>query len=253
MKRKSVLSCLMAAVMLSLLLLCSGCGAQPSASGEAQTAESASQPVEAAAEPTAEPVEIPIDFDEWQSINSDVYAWITVPGTNIDYPVLQSGEDEPNDYYLEYCIDHTKGRPGAIYSEKDYNPKTFNDYVTILYGHDMWSNDTYFHQLHLLEDKSFFDENRTVTVYTPDEILNYTIFAVFNYDDRHLMMSNYGFTMASDKENFLNEVFDIRDMTANIDQSMKDQAMEEESRILILSTCNQISEDQRYLTLAVLD
>lgn len=246
-----------AAALALCLSVMSGCAA-----GNKEAAEPASEAVsdsqqtqseEQAASAESEAVEIPIDFAEWKKINPDVYAWITVPNTNIDYPVLQSDENTDPDYYLEYCIDKTKGRPGAIYSERNYNTKTFEDFVTILYGHDMWTDGTYFHELHRLEDKTFFDENRQITIYTPDARLDYTIFAVFNYDDRHLMMSNYGFTMIEDKTSFLEEVFDIRDISANIDQTMKEQAMDPESRILILSTCNQISSDQRYLVLAVLD
>ena len=42
--------------------------------------------------------EIPIDFDALQKRNPDAYAWITVPGTPIDYPILQDPDD--NSYYL---------------------------------------------------------------------------------------------------------------------------------------------------------
>ena len=238
-------------VAVALATLLTGCSSAASQSVSSQPSQS--QTESAASSQAEEPVEIPVDFDEWQKVNKDVYAWINVPGTNIDYPVLQSDENTDSDYYLEYCIDHTYGRPGCIYSEREYNTKTFEDFVTILYGHDMWTDDTYFHQLHLLEDKSFFDEHRQILIYTPDKALTYTIFGVLNYDDRHLMMSNYGFTMPSDKEKFLNEIYDTRDMSAILDQNMKERVLEEDSRILILSTCNQIAANQRFLVFAVLD
>ena len=50
-----------------------------------------SQPEEAAS--SALPVEIPVDFAYWQQINPDVYAWIRIEDTQVDYPVLQSAED----------------------------------------------------------------------------------------------------------------------------------------------------------------
>lgn len=200
--------------------------------------------------PTPEPVGIPIDFKHWKEINEDVYAWINMPGTNIDYPVLQSNENEDSDYYLEYNIDHTKGRPGCIYSEKEYNTKTFKDDVTVLYGHDMWTDNTYFHQLHLLEDQEFFDNNKEIIIYTPDRVLKYTIFGVVNFDDRHLMANYYGFTMVQDKMDFLNDCLAFTNSIYDMD-GMK-AAAEESSHILILSTCNRIAEDQRYLVLAML-
>ena len=60
-------------------------------------------------------IEIPekdIDFAALQEENSDVYAWIYVPGTNVDYPVLQHPEDDT--YYLEHNMDGSKGLPGCI-------------------------------------------------------------------------------------------------------------------------------------------
>lgn len=51
-------------------------------------------------------IEIPekdIDFAALQEENSDVYAWIYVPGTNVDYPVLQHPTDDA--YYLEHNMD----------------------------------------------------------------------------------------------------------------------------------------------------
>ena len=46
---------------------------------------------------------IPVKFEELQTVNPDVYAWITVPGTDIDYPILQHASD--NSYYLMHNID----------------------------------------------------------------------------------------------------------------------------------------------------
>lgn len=202
-------------------------------------------------EPTPEPEEIPIDFKEWKAINEDVYAWINVPNTNIDYPVLQSNDEEDSDYYLEYNIDHTYGRPGCIYSEKDYNSRTFLDPVVILYGHDMWTNDTYFHQLHLFEKQEFFDENKEIIIYTPGQALHYTIFGVVNFDDRHLMANYLGFTTAQDKMDFLNDCLGFTNSIYDMD--LMKEASEEDSRILILSTCNRIAENQRYLVMAMLN
>lgn len=207
--------------------------------------------VEPAATPalTPTPEVIPIDFKEWKAVNEDVYAWINIPNTNIDYPVLQSNEEEDSDYYLEYTIEHVRKRPGAIYSEKEFNSKSFRDPVVILYGHDMWTNDTYFHQLHLFEKQAFFDENREVIIYTPGEAIHYTIFGVVNFDDRHLMASYNGFAADSDKLDFLNDCLQYKNSIYDIE--LMEEAAQDDRHILILSTCNRIAEDQRYLVLAM--
>lgn len=208
------------------------------ASGVEESAE-ASEPEEEQTE------EIPIDFEELWELNPDVYAWIRIPGTEIDYPILQHESDDS--YYLNYNIDGSYGRPGCIYTEKKFNNKEFTDNNTVIYGHNM-NNGTMFAQLHKFEDREFFDENREVIIYMPDRVLHYKIFAAHVYDDRHL---NYSFDF-TDKEvygEYLESVFAIRDMSANIDTEM---AVTAENKIITLSTCVYKQKDKRYLVHAVL-
>ena len=69
-----------------------------------------------------------VDFDKLQTeTNADIYAWIYIPDTNIDYPVLQHPTDDTR--YLNYNIDGSKGYPGCIYTEKA-NAKDFSDFNT---------------------------------------------------------------------------------------------------------------------------
>ena len=79
-------------------------------------------------------LDIPVDFETLQKENPDIYAWITIPGTDIDYPVVQDSTD--NTYYLNHAADTSLSDSGAIYSEKE-NAKDFDDYLTVLYGHNM--------------------------------------------------------------------------------------------------------------------
>ena len=102
--------------------------------------------------------DIPEKNLDWASLyaeNKDIYAWIYIPGTQVDYPVLQSTSDDT--YYLNHNIDGSYGKPGCIYTEK-INSKDFTNYNTVLYGHNM-KNGEMFGCLHDYEDKTFFDEN----------------------------------------------------------------------------------------------
>ena len=72
---------------------------------------------------------IPVKFEELQAVNPDIYAWITVPGTVIDYPILQHASD--NTYYLMHNIDGSYGYPGCIYTE-NMNSKDFTDNNTVI-------------------------------------------------------------------------------------------------------------------------
>ena len=88
--------------------------------------------------------------------NPDVYAWISIPGTAIDYPVLQREND--NTYYLDHTIDHEEKTEGAIFTE-NYNNTDFEDPNTVIYGHDM-RNGSMFKGLLDYRDKTFFDQNK---------------------------------------------------------------------------------------------
>lgn len=191
-----------------------------------------------------EPVEIPIDFEALWEINPEAYAWITIPGTEIDYPILQSETD--NTYYLTHSIEGEESPEGAIFTE-DYNSKDFEDPNTVIYGHNM-RNGSMFQGLHEYMDRAFFDENREVLIYLPDKILHYEIFAAYLYDDRHLLES-FDFEDEDVFGAYLNRIFSIRDMNSFIDTDMEVTA---EDKIITLSTCYSNESNQRYLVQAVL-
>ena len=191
------------------------------------------------------PVEIPIDFETLQSQNPDIYAWIQIPGTAVDYPVVQSPDD--NSYYLNHTVSREQKAEGAIFTE-NYNTRTFRDPNTVIYGHDM-KNGSMFQSIHNYMDRSFFDTNREITVYLPDKILHYKIFAAYLYDNRHLLLS-YDFWDKEQYEEYLHEIFSMRKMNAFVDTEME---VTTEDNILTLSTCYAGISSQRYLVQAVLE
>lgn len=187
----------------------------------------------------------PVDFQGMWEVNSDVYAWITIPGTSIDYPILQHVID--NTYYLNYNIDGSYGYPGCIYTE-NMNSKDFTDNNTVIYGHNM-KNGTMFAGLHKFVDGSFFKENSEIYIYTPEKELSYTIFAAYIYDDRHLMYS-FNFADQSVYANYLEDIQNIRSMNANFREGVEVTA---EDKIITLVTCIADQDDKRLLVQAVLD
>lgn len=189
-------------------------------------------------------VQIPIDFEALRQKNPDVYAWITVPGTPIDYPILQRADD--NSYYLNHTIDHEEKVEGAIFTE-NYNSTDFEDANTVIYGHDM-KNGTMFRSLLDYQDRQFFEKNKEIIIYTPDAIRHYTIFAAYPYDNRHILLS-FDFSDKSVFRQYLNNVFTIRDMNACIDSSVE---ADTDDKIITLSTCYGTQRHMRYLVQAVL-
>lgn len=185
-----------------------------------------------------------IDFDKLQKQNPDVYAWIQIPGTRIDYPVLQSASDDT--YYLKYNLDGSKGYPGCIYSEKA-NAKDFSDFETVLYGHNM-KNGSMFHDLHLYQKKDFYEEHNTVYIYQPGRVLVYTVFAAYAYDDRHILNS-FDFTRTDVREAYLSG---MQQENAGGIYGREGISVSADSRILTLSTCEGGRPDQRFLVQTVL-
>lgn len=190
-----------------------------------------------------EPVVVPVDFETLTEKYPDVYAWITIPGTDIDYPVVQREED--NSYYLNHTVEGDKKIEGAIFTE-DYNRKDFTDPNTVIYGHNM-KNGSMFRQLHNYDDRRFFQENREVLIYQPGTIFHYQIFAAYVFDNRHLMLS-YDFSNPDVYEAYIDSVFERKGMESNIDDSLE---VTRDDKIITLSTCNG-NDDQRYIVQAVL-
>lgn len=179
-----------------------------------------------------------IDFTAAQAENPDVCAWIWIPGTNVDYPILRS-ESEDDAYYLNHTIDGLEGLPGTIYTEK-YNSKDFTDPVTVVYGHNM-KNGSMFADLHKYEDKEFFDNNPYIYIYLPDQTLRYRVFAAVTFDDRYLM-GDYNFFYPEDFQRYLDELKSSLDGHVNPNVNVT-----QETGIITLSTCIGDSPSQRWM------
>ncbi len=171
----------------------------------------------------------PIDFVSLKEQNEDIYAWIEVPNTNINYPVVQSRVDD--NFYLNKGIDKKYLFAGMIYSQS-MNSLDFYDPVTVLYGHNM-NNGTMFQNLHKFQNKEFFNENDHFFVYTKNHILTYKIVSAFKYDNRHIMNS-FDFNIISDLADFQNTVTNPDSLLKNV---REDTEIDYNSKILVLSTC----------------
>ncbi len=186
-----------------------------------------------------------VDFAALQEDTcADIYAWISIPDTRIDYPVLQHPSDDT--YYLNYNLDGSKGYPGCIYTEME-NSRDFSDFNTVIYGHNM-KNGSMFHDLHSYEDESFLPDHPYVYIYTPDRVLRYRIFAAYPYDDRHLLYS-FDYATPEGRAGYLSEIFSIRSMSAVLDDQV---AVTSDDRLITLSTCVGNQNEKRYLVQAVL-
>ena len=100
-------------------------------------------------------VENTVSFEQLQSKNHDVFGWLTVDNTKIDYPLVQ-GKD--NDIYINTAPDLTFSLTGSIFL--DYrNSRDFSDFNSIIYGHHV-EHEAMFGGLDRFEEKTYFDSHR---------------------------------------------------------------------------------------------
>lgn len=193
-------------------------------------------------------IEIPAKALDWEQIiaaNSDIYAWIYIPGTNVDYPILQSATDDS--YYLEHNLDGSKGYPGCIYTES-YNSKDFTDHNTVIYGHNM-KDGSMFHTLHSFEDKNFFEENRYAFVYMPDgKVFVYDLFAAYTFTDEHILQT-YILDTDESMQEYLDVVYSYNTDDSNFREGV---TVTGQSNIITMSTCIGGMPENRLLVQGVL-
>lgn len=178
-----------------------------------------------------------------EEMNPDIYAWITVKGTTVDFPILQSEEDN---YYLDHTVDKVESLPGAIYTNA-VDGKVFDRSNTVIYGHNM-KNGSYFGQLHLYEDEDFFKENNEFYIYTIDRKLTYTVIAASTFNNNYLP-AVYSFSLQLGAESFLQ---DLMNYAPDADSTNITDDMSEWSQLVTLSTCVSGQNEQRYLVVGSL-
>lgn len=190
-------------------------------------------------------VDNPIDFKELQKVNTDIYAWIYVPGTGINLPVLQNPFDDF--YYLSHNVKREEYVYGSIYTQMA-NEKDFSDPVTVVYGHD---GEAEFRNLHYFEDEKFFAENEYFYVYTVGHIYTYRVLSAYKTDNRHILNS-YDFSKSEVLEQYFKTVLEPDSLLVNVCEGAVLDATKD--KIVQLSTCmpEEFYGPSRYIVTGVL-
>lgn len=177
--------------------------------------------------------------------NKDMAAWLRIPGTNIDYPVMWTPEDET--YYLYRAFDGSENKNGCLLLDADscLAPLTTN---LIIHGHNMKSG-AMFGNLTNYEDQAFYEKHKNIILYTEECQRNYKVIAVFRsqvYRKTDEVFKFYKFFQADTPEEF-------DDFYNNIKQlSQYDTGVTAEfgDHFLTLSTCVYHVEQGRFVVVA---
>lgn len=177
-----------------------------------------------------------VDLEGLQEDYPDVVGWIYFENEEISYPVLYSGDDST---YLRTAMDGSAATAGSIFMEGANTPD-FEDYHTIIYGHNM-RNLSMFGKLKYYKEDGYYDDHMYFQIIKEDVIYRYQIFA---YED----MAADGFVWqvfyGSDDtfQEFINEIYKLSYIDTGVTATKDD-------RIITLSTCS--TTDNRFLVHAV--
>ena len=136
----------------------------------ARQTEAETEPLETEEETEAEteaPYVSPIDFAPLLATNPDTIGWIRVPDTKIDYPIVQSPD---NQYYLHKDFEGKDSVYGTIYLDAD-SKSDFSGWNNPIYGHHM-KDGSMFKDVVKFKDQDFFENHRYFEIYTPERTIH---------------------------------------------------------------------------------
>ncbi len=199
-------------------------------------------------EPLMKTVRLPVDFAQLQDEAPDIYAWLELPDTGIDDPVLQrAGADlfyNSHNAYGQYYM------CGAVFSQSAYNGRNFDSPMTVLYGHStVLGQPGAFMELNNYADEAYFDAHREMRVYMPDGMYVYRIFAACVHSNEHLLYC-HDFSDETQFDAFFSSLTEDTSPDSHIDAEALPQTGD---KVLTLSTCYSANKNLRYLVMGVLE
>lgn len=180
-----------------------------------------------------------VDFDALRQISPDVQAWLCLPDSVIDYPVVQ-GRD--NDYYLHHLLDGSENPGGSVFFDFR-NTLDFSEYNTLIYGHNM-SDGSMFHTLPQFKNQSYFDRHPYLYLNTPGGDYRLEVFACFvTWHDSRVYIRDFGSRT---------EFMEWYELMRSYSDVSSDVEVGPDDRIVTLSTCSYEYDDARYVLMTKL-
>ena len=201
-------------------------------------------------------------FEDLQKLNPAVKAWLTIYGTNIDYPVLYSPED--NNYYLNHNAKNEWESSGSIFLDYRNNPD-FTDFNNILHGHHM-AEHKMFGDLDLFAKEEFFQTHEFGNFYFNEKNYGVQIIATVLTDGYDGKIYKTNIKTTDEKLQFLSYIYgkailvrgvdltnkNLETQTRNRLQAQVTSPITPNDRLLVFSTCNLNETNGRYIVVAKL-
>ncbi len=176
--------------------------------------------------------------------NRRLVGWLSIPGCDIDYPVMQTSN---NEYYLDHNYNQDYDKNGSLFMDKDCTPAFPNDNM-IIYGHHMKSGKM-FGNLNRYAKQDFWEKNPNFNFDTIYETGTYAVMYVFRsriYAQDEIVFKYYQFIDASSADEF------DSNMDAMADMSLYDTGVTAVygDRLITLSTCDSSEDAGRFVVVA---
>ncbi len=170
---------------------------------------------------------IDVNFEELKQTNSDTVAWLYVGGTNINYPVVQTTN---NDFYLTHSFDKSSNKAGWLFMDYRNNKNKYKE-NTIIYAHNR-KDKTMFGSLDNLLTNDWYnvEDNRVIKMSSETHNTLWQIFSVYTIETTNDYIRTY-FESTDAYQDFLNLIKgrSYRNFKTNVNTNDK---------VLTLSTCH---------------
>lgn len=182
-----------------------------------------------------------VDFNALLKENPDTVAWLRFDEPSIiSYPVVKSHDNEE---YLTKTFSVNDNKLGAIFMDMRCS-STFTDRNTMIYGHNLKIGGEMFSQLSDYASEDFCRKHPYFYIYTPQGEFTYKVFSAGVVKDT---AENYKLSYPTDKD-----YMDYLQMCKASSNYQVDVKLDAKSKIVSLSTCTNVNEDERFLLQGVL-
>lgn len=175
-----------------------------------------------------------VDFQKLSEENGDIVAWIYAKDTSIDYPVVQSGD---NDFYLRRMLNGQWNIAGTIFMDYRF-PGDFSGFNSVIYGHNM-NNGSMFGSLGGYKEQEYYDEHPEMWLFTKDKTYRVDVFAGFVTD----AASTDVYGVCSDRE-ALDSYIDYATEHSAFKSDVERDTIE---KVVVLSTCSYETNSSRFV------
>lgn len=190
---------------------------------------------------------IPEVLDEYKNLynsNKRLIGWLKIDDTKIDYPVMQTTN---NEYFLNHNFNQQSDRNGALFLDKDCDVLTPSTNL-IIYGHHMKSGNM-FGTLDKYSSEEFYKEHPVIQFDSIYEKGTYEVMYVFRskiYSEEDVVFKYYQFIDAGSEQEFNSNMQEMASMSlydTGVTASYGDH-------LLTLSTCDYYVDDGRFVVVA---